>query len=165
MVIGHWSVLIDARVTPQVTSRKKGTEELASYLRKIAAVGQTLFYASRYISLRTLHHYALTSETQGLFPLIFHKCKTCFGIDIRFLLPAAAIGRVPRKETNMNDNTPILPDFKDCNEKKKHLSSISQIHVILFWNKTDDKLGYINLFSDSSSEHKQRHPHAAMIRK
>ena len=120
------------RVTPQVTSRKKGTEELASYLRKIAAVGQTLFYASRYISLRTLHHYALTSETQGLFPLIFPKCKTCFGIDIRFFLPAAAIGRVPRKETNMNDNTPILPDFKDCNEKKKHLSSISQIHVILF---------------------------------
>ena len=51
-------MLIDVRVTPQVTSRKKGTEELASYLRKIAAVGQTLFYASRYISLRTLHHYA-----------------------------------------------------------------------------------------------------------
>ena len=65
----------------------------------------------------------------------------------------------------MNDNTPILPDFQDCNEKKKHLSSISQIHVILFWNKTDDKLGYINLFSDSSSEHKQRHTHAAMIKK
>ena len=95
MVISHWWVLIDVRVTPQVTSRKKGTEELASYLRKIAAVGQTLFYASRYISLRTLHHYALTSETQGLFPLIFPKWKTCFGIDIRFFLPVAAIGRVP----------------------------------------------------------------------
>lgn len=65
----------------------------------------------------------------------------------------------------MNDNTPILPDFKDCNEKKKRLSSISQIHVILFWNKTDDKLGYINLFSDSSSEHKQRHTDDAMIKK
>ena len=50
-------------------------------------------------------------------------------------------------------------------KKKKRLSSISQIHVILFWNKTDDKLGYINLFSDSSSEHKQRHTDDAMIKK
>ena len=77
-------MLIDVRVTPQVTSRKKGTEELASYLRKIAAVGQTLFYASRYISLRTLPHYALTSETQGLFPLIFPKCKTCLELIYDF---------------------------------------------------------------------------------
>lgn len=100
MVIGHCWVLIDVRVTPQVTSRKKGTEELASYLRKIAAVGQTLFYASRYISLRTLHHYAQwQAKPKACSPLSFinvrHALELIYDFSYQQQQLAGYQGKIP----------------------------------------------------------------------
>lgn len=99
VVISHWWVLIDVRVTPQVTSRKKGTEELASYLRKIAAVGQTLFYASRYISLRHFTTMHWQAKPKACSPLSFlnvrHALELIYDFSYQQQQLAGYQGKIP----------------------------------------------------------------------